>query len=187
MDAAVPASLKPGSDLMTKLATVLASTQVASTIDLYSGTPARVVEGDEEILTFKFQFQGRTSTVSASELLNQTMVALGADWDGTQQPPDTLAINPHEFELRFVKLVLWVAENVIQQVGAGSLATTAASLISCATVTSAITGGQSSFYFGVGWLSFSVSALPGAVVLKRSSPMDELARPSRVNAVRLPV
>jgi hypothetical protein len=159
VDAAVPASLKPGSDLMTKLATVLASTQVASTIDLYSGTPARVVKGNEELLTFQFQFQGRTSTLPARDLLDQTLppVTLAADWDGTQQPPDTLSINPHEFELRFGKLVLWVAENVLQEAGAGSLATTAASLISCSTITSAITGGQPSFSFGVGFLSFSIS------------------------------
>ena len=139
VDAAVPASLKPGSDLMTKLATVLASTQVASTIDLYSGTPARVVKGDEELLTFKFQFQGRTSTLPARDLLDSTLplVTLAAEWDGTHEAPDTLTINPHEFELRFGKLVLWVAENVLQEVGAGSLATTAASLISCSTITSA--------------------------------------------------
>ena len=159
VDAAVPASLKPGSDLMMKLATVLASTQVASTIDLYAGTPARVVKGDEELLTFKFQFQGRTSTLPARDLLDQTLplVKLAAEWDGTHEPPDTLTINPHEFELRFGKLVLWVAENVLQEVGAASLATTAASLISCSTITSAITGGQPSFSFGVGFLSFSIS------------------------------
>lgn len=159
VDAAVPASLKPGSDLMTKLATVLASTQVASTIDLYSGTPARVVKGDEELLTLKFQFQGRTSTLPARDLLDSTLplVTLAAEWDGTHEAPDTLTINPHVFELRFGKLVLWVAENVLQEVGAGSLSTTAASLISCSTITSAITGGQPSFSFGVGFLSFSIS------------------------------
>ena len=78
VDAAVPASLKPGSDLMMKLATVLASTQVASTIDLYSGTPARVVKGDEELLTFKFQFQGRTSTLPARDLLDSTLPLVDA-------------------------------------------------------------------------------------------------------------
>ena len=46
---------------------------------------------------------------------------------------------------------------MLQEVGAGSLATTAASLISCSTITSVITGGQSSFSFGVGILSFSIS------------------------------
>jgi hypothetical protein len=109
-------------------------------------------------LTFKFQFQGRTSSLPARDLLEGTMVTLAADWDGTHAPPDTLTINPHVFELRFGKLVIWVAENVLQEAGAGSLATTATSLISCGTITSAITGGQPSFSFGVGILSFSVSA-----------------------------
>ena len=89
VDASVPASLKPGSDLMTKLATVLASTQVASTIDLYSGTPARVVKGDEELLTFKFQFQGRTSTLPARDLLDQTLPLVSSRPSGTAptRPP----------------------------------------------------------------------------------------------------
>ena len=92
VDAAAPDALKPDSPLMMKLATVLASTEVPSTIDLYAGTPAGSVRGMEELRTLKFGFQGRTGTLPVGDLLERTvpLVTLGADWRGTQSGADVL-------------------------------------------------------------------------------------------------
>ena len=124
-----------------KLATVLTSTEVASTIDLYAGTPAGSVRGMEELRTLKFSFQGRTGTLPVGDLLERTvpLMTLGAEWDGTQSGADVLAIDPHEFALRFGKMILWVADNVLQEAGATSLSQAAAYAINCAAITSAIT------------------------------------------------
>src|SRR6478735_8496500 len=69
VDAVTPAALKPGSDLFTKLTAVLASSQVASTIDVYPGAAAGSVQGSEELRTFKFSFQGRSATLPIGDLL----------------------------------------------------------------------------------------------------------------------
>lgn len=160
VDAAAPDALKPNSPLMMKLATVLTSTEVASTIDLYAGTPASSVRGMEELRTLKFSFQGRTGTLPVGDLLERTvpLVTLGADWRGTQSGADLLVIDPHEFALRFGKMLLWIVDNVLQEAGASSLSQAAANAINCAAITSAITNGQTSFSFGVGFLSYSISA-----------------------------
>jgi hypothetical protein len=159
VDASAPAPLQPGSDLMMKLATVLASTEVSSTIDLYAAPPPPAVRGVEELRSLKFGFQGRTSTLPVGDLLERTvpLVTLGAEWRGTQSA-DILSVDPHVFELRFGKMLLWVVDNVLQEAGAASLSQTAASLISCSAITSAITNGQTSFSFGVSFASYTVSA-----------------------------
>ena len=160
VDAAAPDALKPNSPLMMKLAMVLTSTEVASTIDLYAGTPAGSVRGMEELRTLKFSFQGRTSTLPVGDLLERTvpLVTLGADWRGSQSGADILVIDPHEFALRFGKMLLWIVDNVLLEAGASSLSQAAANAINCAAITSAITNGQTSFSFGVGFLSYSLSA-----------------------------
>jgi len=160
VDAAAPDALKPNSPLMMKLATVLASTEVMSTIDLYAGTPAGSVRGMEELRTLKFGFQGRTGTLPVGDLLERTvpLVTLGAEWEGTQSGADVLVIDPHEFALRFGKMLLWIIDNVLQEAGASSLSQAAAAAIDCTAITSAITNGQPSFKFGFSFLSYSVSA-----------------------------
>jgi hypothetical protein len=56
-------------------------------------------------------------------------------------------------------MIVWVVDNVIQDAAARpSLTQTAASAIDCSAITSAITGGKTSFSFGVGFLSYSISA-----------------------------
>jgi len=158
VDAVTPAPLKPGSDLFTKLTAVLASAQVTSTIDVYPGSAAGSVEGSEELRAFKFTFQGRTATLPVGDLLERTvpLITLGAEWEGKQSGADVLVIDQHEFALRLGKMILWIVDNVLEEAGGPSLSQTAASVIDCNAITSAITGGKSSFSFGVGFLSFSV-------------------------------
>jgi hypothetical protein len=114
----------------------------------------------EELHTLKFNFQGLTSTLPAGDLLDRTvpLVTIAADWRGTRSAPDIATIDPHEFALRFGKLVLWVVDNVLQEAGGPSLSQTAAAAINCTAITSSITNGQTSFSFGVGFLSYSISA-----------------------------
>src|SRR4029079_9511741 len=65
-------------------------------------------------------------------------------------------LDQHEFALRLGKMILWIVDNVLEEAGGPSLSQTAASVIDCNAITSASTGGKSSFSFGVGFLSFSV-------------------------------
>ena len=160
VDQSVPAALKPDSELMRKLGMVLASTEVKSTIDVGAGRRAGDLTGLEELRSFTFGWQDRKSTVAVGDLLQRTvpLVTVGADWDGKVNAGPVLAVDQHAFELRFGRLVLWVVDNVLLEQGAASLSQTAASLINCAAITSALLDGKTEFSFGVSLLSYKVSA-----------------------------
>ena len=137
VDQSVPAALKPDSELLRKLGTVLASTEVTSTIDVGAGRGAGDLTGLEELRSFTFGWQDRKSTVAVGDLLQRTvpLVTVGADWDGKVNAGPVLAVDQHAFELRFGRLVLWVLDNVLLEQGAASLSQTAASLVNCAAIT----------------------------------------------------
>jgi hypothetical protein len=100
------------------------------------------------------------------DLLERTvpLVTLAAAWKGKEAGADTLAIDPHVFELRFGRLVLWVVDNVLEEHGAASLSAMAAALIDCRAMATALLDGKSELSFGIGIASYSVdaSALEGA-------------------------
>jgi hypothetical protein len=158
VDASVPAALKPDSELMKKLGVVLASTEVKSTIDLPG--PSGAVRGTEELRAFTFTHQGAKTTLAVGEVLDRTvaLVTLGADWRGKEASPGTLGIDPHDYELRLGRLILWVVDNVLEEQGAASLSEAAAAAVDCKAILAALLEGKDKLTFGVGIASYSVSA-----------------------------
>ncbi len=67
VDQSAPAALRPDSELMRKLAVVLASTEVKSTIDIAAGRRATDVRGTEELRSFTFGWEARKSTVMVGD------------------------------------------------------------------------------------------------------------------------
>jgi hypothetical protein len=158
VDTGAPESLRPDSDLMKRLAQVLASTEVLSRIELSAGAPAGTIGGTEDFTAFKFVHEGQTRTLPVAELVGPAKASLSADWEGDLTAPDRATVDPHAVELRFGKLVLWVLDHVLAVPAAAELAATAASHVGCDAVTAAITDGKPSFTFGVGVASYSVGA-----------------------------
>jgi hypothetical protein len=160
VDASAPAPLKPGSDLMMKLAVVLASTEVTSTLDLYAGSGAGTVRGTEEVRSFTFGWQSAKTALPVGELLERTvpLVTLGSDWKGRTSGTDTLVIDQHAYELRLGRMILWIVDNVLKEQGAASLSETAASIIDCNAITAALLDGKTELTFGISFVSYSVSA-----------------------------
>jgi hypothetical protein len=157
VDERAPADLRPGSPLMMKLAAVLATTEVASTITLTAGERAGEVEGTEEVRSLTITVAGQRLTLDRAELLGENAaVGLGADLRGQQTAPDTLAIDEHTFGVRYGKLLLWAATRVIDEQQVNALAQGAAAAIACDLVTAAILDGKDKLSFGVGFASFSV-------------------------------
>ena len=115
-----------------------------------AGRGAGDLTGLEELRSFTFGWQDRKSTVAVGDLLQRTvpLVTVGADWGGKVNAGPVLAVDQHAFELRFGRLVLWVLDNVLLEQGAASLSQTAASLVNCAAITSALLDGKSEFSFG---------------------------------------
>jgi hypothetical protein len=158
VDAGVPGPLKPDSDLMKKLGAVLATTEVKSIIDLPE--TSRAIRGTEELQTLTFTHQGAKTSLAVGDLLNRTvpLVTLGADWKAKEAGPGTLGVDPHDYELRLGRLVLWVVDNVLKEQGAASLSETAAALVDCKAIPAALLDGKDKLTFGVGIASYSVNA-----------------------------
>jgi hypothetical protein len=162
VDLRAPAALQPHSPLMTKLALVFGSTEVASTISLRAGLRAGSVAGTEEIRSFTFGYQGARQTLAVGDLLagaTPPAVTLAADWAGKEAgtPADTLAIDQHAVSLRLGKMVLWVVDNVLHEQGAASLSESAASLIDCLALSALLLDGKDSFSFGVELASYTLT------------------------------
>jgi hypothetical protein len=157
VDTSAPAALRPDSELMKKLGVVLASTEVRSTIDL-SG-PVATVRGTEELRGFTFTHDGLPRSLSVDELLAGAtpLVTLAADWKGKEMGPATLDVEAHDFELRVGKLVLWVVQNVLGEVGGSSLAEAAAAVVDCKAIPAGLLDGKDKLTFGVGAASYGVS------------------------------
>jgi hypothetical protein len=156
VDTSAPAPLRPDSELMKKLAVVLASTEVTSTIELIA--PSRdVVRGTEEVRSFTYGFEGRRKVLAAGDLLARTVpiVTIGADWKG-KVSNGALVVEQHDYAIRFGKMLLWVVDNVLEEQGAASLSQAAASALDCIAITAVLLDGQSKFTFGVGLAAFAV-------------------------------
>jgi hypothetical protein len=157
VDTGVPPALRPDSELMKKLGMVLATTEVRSSIDL-TGAPA-AVRGTEQVQGFTFTHQGMKKSVTVDALLAGAapLVTLAADWKGKEVGGSTLEIEAHDFELRLGRLVLWVAQNVLAELGATALSEAAAGLLDCQAIPAALLDGKDKLSFGVGVASYSVS------------------------------
>jgi len=158
VDTGAPAPLRPDSELMKKLGVVLASTEVRSTIELTG--PAATVRGTEELRGFTFTHEGVKKSLTVDELLAGAapLVTLAADWKGKEAGPGALDIEAHDFELRVGKLVLWVVQNVLGEVGGSSLAEAAAAAVDCKAIPAGLLDGKDKLTFGVGAASYGVSS-----------------------------
>jgi hypothetical protein len=158
VDGNAPALLKPDSELMKKLAAVLATTEVKSTIELTEGAKG-AVRGSEELRSLTFSYLGMKSSLPIGDLLERTvpLVTLGADLKGKETAGATLALESHDYALRLGKLVLWVVINVIKEQTAPSLSQAAAAVVDCNAITATLLDGKDKLSFGVGIASFSVS------------------------------
>ena len=157
VDTSAPPALRPDSELMKKLGVVLASTEVRSTIEL-TGPPA-TVRGTEELRGFTFTHDGLRKSLTVDELLAGAtpLVTLAADWKGKETAPGILEIEAHDFELRVGKLVLWVVQNVLGEVGGSSLAEAAAAVVDCKAIPAGLLDGKDKLTFGVGAASYGAS------------------------------
>lgn len=157
VDGRVPDELVPGSALLNELEQIFASVEVDSRIEL-AGDDRDGLTGTETITALRLRHGERSILVPADAIRRgDASVPVAASIDARMSTASTLALEPHDFELRIHELLLRAGAELLEVVDPGSLGEQLASSFTCARVVEEITGGSVAFEFGAGGMTFSLN------------------------------
>lgn len=157
VDSRVPSILVPESEFLTELGAILGNVEVESDIALaVAGSDAMRLTGSETLIALELRRGERELRLPVDVLeVEDASVPVGAIINGRIASGTALAIEPHDFALRFDVLLAHAAAELLDELDAETLGQQVAAALECAQIIDHVTGGSDSITFEVGGMTFT--------------------------------